>query len=197
VPSQAIPSFLDVARWAPTEASRDRKAKSNGQIPRRAILATLVFAGLRIGELIDLYPASSRPRWSWQTKRLLEAGETPLPVELTPHKLRHTYASLLVALGVDPGAVMDQLGHTESSFTIRVYRHGMRRDHASKEHLQRFVLAAEWAAMGSSAHFEGQMEVGESDGAAPKGVPEQGISAKHPAKRALATSFSGGERSIH
>jgi hypothetical protein len=56
----------------------------------------------------------------------------PLPERLTPHKLRHTYASLLVALGVDPGSVMDQLGHTDASFTLRVYRHGMRRDQASR-----------------------------------------------------------------
>jgi hypothetical protein len=30
--------------------------------------------------------------------------------------------SILVALGVDPGSVMDQLGHTDPSFTLRVYR---------------------------------------------------------------------------
>ena len=39
-------------------------------------------------------------------------------------QLRHTFASLLVALGTDPGAVMDQLGHEDAAFTLRVYRHG-------------------------------------------------------------------------
>jgi integrase len=47
-----------------------------------------------------------------------QAGEVPLPAGLTPHKLRHTFASLLVALGIDPGAVMDQLGHTDATFTL-------------------------------------------------------------------------------
>jgi integrase len=47
---------------------------------------------------------------------------------LTPHKLRHTFASLLVALGTDPGVVMDELGQTDPGFTLRVYRHSMRRD---------------------------------------------------------------------
>jgi integrase len=108
-------------------------------------------------------------------KRLLEAGQTPLPAGLTPHKLRHTFASLLVATGVDPGAVMDQLGHTESAFTMRVYRHGMRRDLASKEQLQRLVLAAEWAAMGSSPYSEAQMAVSETNGAAPKSVGVQWV----------------------
>ena len=70
---------------------------------------------------------------------LEKAAATPLPDGLTPHKLRHTFASLLVALGTDPGAVMDQLGHTDPSFTLRVYRHGMRRDAAAKTRLQKLV----------------------------------------------------------
>jgi integrase len=253
--AEQIKALLDAA------GELDRKAKSNGQVPRRAILATLVFAGLRIGELIHLHPrdlnlaASSltvqesktdagvrridvlpvlrhelapikaslgadadrlfptqeggpmnasnirtrilAPAVELANKRLLEAGETPLPVGLTPHKLRHTFASLLVALGVDPGAVMDQLGHTESTFTMRVYRHGMRRDPASKELLQRLVLAAEWATMGNSAHFEGKTAASESNGAAAKSASEQAIPTPRPAERELATSFSGGERSIH
>jgi integrase len=253
--AEQIEALLDAA------GELDREAKSNGQVPRRAILATLVFAGLRIGELIDLHPwdlnlaagsitvqesktdagvrridvlpvlrdelgpikarigadadrlfptqaggpmnASNirtrilAPAVKLANKRLLEAGETPLPAGLTPHKLRHTFASLLVALGVDPGAVMDQLGHTESTFTMRVYRHGMRRDPASKARLQRLVGAVDWAAMGSSAHFEGQMAVSENNGGASKSAPEQAITALRPAKRELATSFSGGERSIH
>jgi hypothetical protein len=44
--------------------------------------------------------------------------------------------SLPVALGVDPGSGMDQLGHTDPSFTLRVYRHRMRWDQASKEALR-------------------------------------------------------------
>ncbi len=63
---------------------------------------------------------------------------------LTPHKLRHTFASILVALGVDPGGVMDQLGHTDPGFTLRVYRHGMRRDRAAKERLRVLVVGANW-----------------------------------------------------
>jgi len=60
--------------------------------------------------------------------RLEAAGFVPLPEGPTPHKLRHTFASLLVALGTEPGAVMDQLGHEDAAFTLRVYRQGMRRD---------------------------------------------------------------------
>ena len=87
--------------------------------------------------------------------RLTEAGEVQLPERLTPHKLRHTFASLLVALGEDPGAVMDQLGHTDPAFTLRVYRHGMRRDRASREALRRLVGLDErlGSTLGSRAHL--------------------------------------------
>jgi integrase len=83
-------------------------------------------------------------------ERLEDAGEVPLPERLTPHKLRHTFASVLVALGCDPGYVMDQLGHTDPWFTLRVYRHGMRRDPASRAALRELVGAADWAATGSN-----------------------------------------------
>jgi integrase len=43
----------------------------------------------------------------------------PLP-KLTPHKLRHTFCSLLYALGEDPGVVMDELGHTDASLALRI-----------------------------------------------------------------------------
>ena len=84
-------------------------------------------------------------------ERLDEAAEVPLPERITPHKLRHTFASVLVALGVDPGSVMDQLGHTDPAFTLRVYRHGMRRDQTSKDALHSLVGLSDWAAMGSSS----------------------------------------------
>jgi hypothetical protein len=49
-----------------------------------------------------------------------------LPRGVTPHKLRHTYASVLIALGRDPRYVMEQLGHTDPKFTLRVCAHAMR-----------------------------------------------------------------------
>jgi hypothetical protein len=84
-------------------------------------------------------------------EKLIEAGDVPLPEGLTPHKLRHTFASILVALGVDPGSVMDQLGHADPGFTLRVYRHGMRRDNGARERLRVLVGGAVWAPMGTGA----------------------------------------------
>jgi len=209
--AEQISVLLDAAGELDRAARKDRQ-----HVPRRAILATLVLAGLRIGELLDLrwrdvdltagritvrasktdagvrqvdmlpalrdelleLKANARrtgandlvfgtshanrqhasnirnrvlaPAVKRANERLAEAGEVPLPERLTPHKLRHTFASLLVALGVDPGSVMDQLGHTDPAFTLRVYRHGMRRDQASRDALRVLVGGADWAAPGSN-----------------------------------------------
>jgi hypothetical protein len=47
----------------------------------------------------------------------------------------------MVALGNNPQAIMEQTGHTDPSFTLRVYTHGMRRDQASKDRLHQLVGA--------------------------------------------------------
>ena len=63
-----------------------------------------------------------------QANRLVaERGLQPLPLGITPHKLRHTSASILVAIGKDPTYLMQQLGHTDPAFTLRVYAHVMHR----------------------------------------------------------------------
>jgi integrase len=41
------------------------------------------------------------------------------------HALRHHYASILLAGGVDIGALSEYLGHHDPGFTLRVYRYLM------------------------------------------------------------------------
>jgi len=66
-------------------------------------------------------------------------GLVPLPRGLTSHKLRHAFASILVACGEDPVSVMRQIGHTDPSFTLRVYTHMMSLDPADRERLKALV----------------------------------------------------------
>jgi integrase len=68
-----------------------------------------------------------------------ERGLQPLPLGITPHKLRHTFASILVAIGKGPTYVMQQLGHTDPAFTLRVYSHMMRRNDEEREDLKALV----------------------------------------------------------
>ena len=51
------------------------------------------------------------------------------------HDLRHTYASLLLAQGVDPRTIMEILGHSQVSLTLNTYSHilpSLKREAADK-----------------------------------------------------------------
>jgi integrase len=75
-------------------------------------------------------------------KILSSRDQAPLSGRITPHKLRHTFASILVACGEDPASVMAQLGHTDPKFTLRIYTHLMRRDDGDRERLRTLVYGA-------------------------------------------------------
>lgn len=47
--------------------------------------------------------------------------EAKLPLHFTPHCLRHTYASILLADGVSPVYVQEQLGHATIELTVSTY----------------------------------------------------------------------------
>jgi integrase len=70
---------------------------------------------------------------------LVERGHNPLPAGLTPHKLRHTYATLAFVLNPDPAFVMQQLGHTHPAFSLGVYAHVWNRDEGAKDRLRAFA----------------------------------------------------------
>ncbi|MDQ6807511.1 MAG: tyrosine-type recombinase/integrase [Actinomycetota bacterium] len=197
--AEQIDALLKVAGELDTQAREDRR-----HIPRRAIVATMLFAGLRIGELcalrwrdVDLAtgwlhtesktdagrrrvkirgalrdelvalragradtdpdafvfatstggkpsrenirnrvlsPAAKRAR-----EQLVKADRVSLPEKLTPHSLRRTFASVLYALGEDPGVVMDEMGHTDPALALRVYRQSMRRGEDEKAALRALV----------------------------------------------------------
>jgi len=48
---------------------------------------------------------------------------TNIPPGLTPHELRHTCATLLIAQGADPKAIQSQMRHSTISVTFDVYGH--------------------------------------------------------------------------
>jgi integrase len=188
----------------------DRRARADRRhVARRAIVATLVFGGLRIDELcglrwrdvdlatgrirvgeaktdaglrlVDMLPvlrdelstwkaraprskandyvfateAAGRPSKDNLRSRVIQAaiklanetleadGFVPLPDGLTPHGLRHTYASILIALGKNPRYVMEQIGHTDPGFTLRLYTHRMQSEASEEERLRALVDGVE------------------------------------------------------
>jgi integrase len=86
-------------------------------------------------------------------ERLREAGESRLP-RVTPHGLRRTFASVLYALGTDPGEVMDEMGQTDPELALGVYRQSMRRHDGDKEHLRALVEGESFGSFGSAAEIE-------------------------------------------
>jgi integrase len=59
-------------------------------------------------------------------ERLALDGRPPVAEGLTPHSLRHTYCSLLIAQGEDLSTVAAQMRHADLSTTLRVYTHVMK-----------------------------------------------------------------------
>ncbi|MBJ7518453.1 MAG: site-specific integrase [Solirubrobacteraceae bacterium] len=209
-----IGALLDGAQ-ALDKAARERKGQ------RRALLATLAYAGLRIGEMLDLtwgdvdlargtitvresktdagvrvvnvlpalrdelaaYRATLgdvprgalvfatgtggrqsetnvrrrilQPAVKNANERLAKRNSEPLPERLTPHSLRRTFASILVALGEDPAYVIGQLGHTDPTLTLRIYARQMSRRDGERERLKALVNGEEWAPAGTSGSAEG------------------------------------------
>ncbi len=82
---------------------------------------------------------------------LAERGQEPLPDGISAHKLRHTFASLLVACGEDPAYVMAQMGHTDPAFTLRVNAHAMRRDEEARRRLKALLESTDWAQSSANA----------------------------------------------
>jgi integrase len=76
-------------------------------------------------------------------EQLRLAAAPPLPDGLTPHSLRRTFASILVALGEDPAYVMAQMGHADPKLTLSVYAREMRRKDGERERLRALVAGAE------------------------------------------------------
>ncbi len=94
--------------------------------------------------------AAMKPTIRRANKRLGAVGLDPLGGDVTPHSLRRTYASLRFGAGDDPVYVAEQLGHTEATFSMKVYAKALkRRDRLSGERLKAFDKALDWAAMGS------------------------------------------------
>ncbi len=84
------------------------------------------------------------------SERLEAEGIEPLPGSLTPHSLRRTFASVLIALGEDPAYVIEQLGHTDPRLTLRLYAKAMGRRDGERERLRALVEGYEWAASGTN-----------------------------------------------
>jgi integrase len=92
-----------------------------------------------------LTPAVERANESLEAR-----GSAPLPEALTPHSLRRTFASILVAGDEDPAYVMGLMGHTTPNLTLSLYARAMQRRDGERERLRAVVDSGNWALTGTS-----------------------------------------------
>lgn len=99
-----------------------------------------------------------KPVLTLADKLLAERGQQLLPRGVTPHKLRHTFASVLFAIGRDPVFVMRQLGHSRATFTMEVYAHAMDLSELERAQLKALVEGqlVDWAPLGTEAPERGE-----------------------------------------
>lgn len=145
----------------PRNPARGRKRRVRERAPRRSYLETAsqITALLDAAGELDrearsdrqhlerggrLRPDNFRPRVLLATVKRASANLVgrelpPLPEPIAPHSLRRTFASILYAVGEDPGVVMDEMGHTDPGLALRVYRQAMRRGDDEKDRLRALV----------------------------------------------------------
>ena len=95
------------------DALRNLRRAAGAYIPRGASLGAPLFINIR-GKRFTPREAERRMK-----RHLARAG---LPADITPHKLRHSFATHLLDGGADLRSVQEMLGHA-SLATTQVYTH--------------------------------------------------------------------------
>jgi integrase len=83
-------------------------------------------------------------------KMLEAADQAVLPEPLTPHSLRRTFISILLALGHEVPYVMEQAGHADPKVTLGIYARVMRRTPEDRARLKDLVEGTVPARFGAS-----------------------------------------------
>ncbi len=113
-----------VVQW-PAQPLKSETSRTPVPIPQElALLLSAAVAGGRGGSVVtdDL----GRPAAPWAIQRALRAARTRirgLPPEFRFQDLRHYYASLLIAGGLDVKVVQARLRHASAKTTLDVYGH--------------------------------------------------------------------------
>lgn len=91
-----------------------------------------------------------KPAVKLADEKLAKRGIDPIG-HVTPHGLRHTYASIQLTLTADLPWVIDQLGHGGREIVLSVYTHPLkRRSRLSPEALKAHDQALQWAHLGTN-----------------------------------------------
>ena len=128
------------ARELEAEAETNLRATGSASRGKSSLISKPGPAGAEIRPTSEPHPCR-RHRARRSAARRSRPGA--VAESTTTYKLRHTFASTLIACGEDPASVMAQLGHTDPKFTLRVYTHMMRRGPDERARLKALVRGAE------------------------------------------------------
>jgi len=131
---------LRVSRAASTRGGTGTPKSGQGRTVDLSAAACEVLRDLRVSASAAALSQGQQPSWMFPGQRaermphvtaeaafaraLRAAG---LPGDFSPHTLRHTYASLLLADGVSPAYVQEQLGHASIELTVGTYGSWLRK----------------------------------------------------------------------
>lgn len=88
----------------------------------------------------QMYPSTPNGVISKVIHRYNANHDEPLP-EVTPHGLRHTSATLLISENVDIRTVSNRLGHAQTSTTMNIYSHALKKkDEAAADALEQLLI---------------------------------------------------------
>lgn len=88
----------------------------------------------------QMYPSTPNSIMKKIIRRYNENHNDPLP-EVTPHGLRHTSATLLISENVDIRTVSNRLGHAQTSTTMNIYSHSLKKkDEAAADALEQLLI---------------------------------------------------------
>jgi integrase len=115
--------------WDPKEGEQSTKTGKDRKVPIASVLRDYLdehmlllgrAEGLMFGvTAVDPFPLSTfsvRAKTRWAKAKL---------ATITPHECRHTYASLMIAAGVNPKALSTYMGHANIAITMDRYGHLM------------------------------------------------------------------------
>ena len=107
-----------------TKTARSRRTVTLPAIALDALRAHRAAQDGQIGSMYVFTTATGTPLDGTNVTKRLQAvlAAARLP-HVTFHALRHTTASLLLAQGVHPRVVMEQLGHSQIALTMNTYSH--------------------------------------------------------------------------